>query len=152
MGKKWRTCRAVVLACWLVLGVWFMASSVSHGGWRFTNSVTVIIINQSQGEIGMVGYILNEGDWAQGLRPNMGPDYPNNSTIGPMGTVTSDMNQGNGATLWLDVGTITWQMPWFGQPQIKVHLRESGLTAQTEGPFPDPDNQHVRYEITINKQ
>ena len=86
------------------------------------------------------------------MASNPGANYPNNSTMEPFGTVTSQMNQGNGATLWLDVGTITWQMPWFGQAQIEVKMSKSGLQAQTAGPFADPDNQHLRYEITISKQ
>ncbi|MCB2225091.1 MAG: hypothetical protein KQH53_00320 [Desulfarculaceae bacterium] len=156
MSRKRLPRRSIFAAAALLLALLaapaVLAQSGSGWGWGITfNSISVTIINQSQEDITIMGYMLQEGQWSPGQQPNSaGSGFANGSTLGPYGTESQQMGQGNGGAVYLNLGTVSWRMASGGQPQLQAQLYHSGLQAQTEGPF--GSGQKYTYRVTISKQ
>ncbi len=147
-SRTWKSMSGVALLALVLLLA--PAASAQELGQR---SFTIAITNESPYEVSILGAELTQGQWASGMRPRNGNIYHGSTTVGPFRTLSTDMGQGNGATLYLAIGgtkcRIRWLMPWSGQAQVSYNLSDNSLEAQAMGPMSDPNKQHLTYQLYI---
>lgn len=151
MATKSLVGRSSFAAAALLLAALALApAALAQGG--NDNQITLNIFNATAGQITIMGAMLTQGQWAQGMQPIPMTQYPAYSTVGPFATLSSVYGEGSGGSLYLNLGAVTWRMPWAGQPQLQIKLNSAGMQYQLSGPLPDPDNQHVVYNLTLSGQ